>query len=91
MQNLFFWGYEKGKCEKLFNVSPIKGFFLVLLFDKRKSCPLFPTFRVVKKGAKFHFTILNSILTFMNGIFVLMIGVKIEYYFNNLIFFIKKI
>ena len=43
-----------------------------------------------KKGVKYHFVILNSVLASMNSIFALMIGVKIRYHFNNSIFFIKK-
>ena len=41
-------------------------------------------------GVKCHFTILNSVLTFMNSIFAPMAGVKMGCHFNNSIFFIKK-
>ena len=44
-----------------------------------------------KKGVKCYFTTLNSVLTLMNNVFALMVGVKIGCYFNNSMFFIKKI
>ena len=44
-----------------------------------------------KRNVKYYFTILNSVLTFINSIFVSIVGVKIGCHFNNLMFFIKKI
>ena len=44
-----------------------------------------------KWSAKCHFTILNSVLVFINSFFVLMVCVKIRCYFNNLIFLLKNI
>ena len=38
-------------------------------------------------GVKDHFITLNSVLVFMNSVFVSMVDVKIGYYFNNSIFF----
>ena len=43
-----------------------------------------------KKGVKYHFATLNSVLSSMNSIFAPMISVKMGYHFNNSIFFIKK-
>ena len=47
---------------------------------------------VIKKGMpKCHFAILNSVLASMNSIFTPMVSVKMGFYFNNSMFFIKKI
>ena len=45
---------------------------------------------VVKKDVKCHFTILNSVLVFMNSVFTPMIGIKMGCYFNNSMFFLLK-
>ena len=75
-------------------------FFLVIICWKGYACTVYvflfwPNLRitlmgVVKKDAKCHFIILNSVLIPMNNVFVLMADVKIGCYFNNSIFFIKK-
>ena len=43
-----------------------------------------------KRGVKYHFATLNSVLAPMNSVFAPMIGVKIGCHFNNSMFFIKK-
>ena len=44
-----------------------------------------------KMGVKCYFTTLNGVLAPMNSVFAPMVGVKIGCYFNNSMFFIKKI
>ena len=41
-------------------------------------------------GYQMSFYNLNNVLTPLNNVFVLIVGVKIECYFNNLMFLIKK-
>ena len=45
---------------------------------------------VKKRGAKCHFTTLNSVLAFLNSVFTPIVGIKIGCHFNNSMFFIKK-
>ena len=45
---------------------------------------------VKNKKIKYHFITLNSVLIFMNSVFAPMIGIKMGYHFNNLIFFLLK-
>ena len=40
--------------------------------------------------AKCHFATLNKVLTLINSVFAPMVGAKMGYHFNNLMFFIKK-
>ena len=43
-----------------------------------------------KRGAKYHFATLNSVLAPMNNVFAPMVDVKMGCYFNNSMFFIKN-
>ena len=89
MHSLWFVQWDFTRRDHPGNPGGVSGSGLVIPyvqnFNKSNSNGSFQ-----KRGAKCHFTTLNSVLAPMNSVFTPMVGVKMGCHFNNSMFFIKK-